>query len=98
MIGLFGGHREGDETFLECVVREINEEISYCVTPEHFLHLAGHKGGDPEVNNCTIHSDFFIARDLPLEDLIITEGTLLIANRNGLAVMVPQFVPGFRFA
>ena len=29
MIGLFGGHREGNETFLECVVREIHEEISY---------------------------------------------------------------------
>ena len=23
MIGLFGGHREGAETFLECVVREV---------------------------------------------------------------------------
>jgi len=22
-IGLFGGHREGNETFLECVVREV---------------------------------------------------------------------------
>jgi hypothetical protein len=29
MIGLFGGHREGNETFLECVVREIYEEISH---------------------------------------------------------------------
>ncbi len=24
-IGLFGGHREGEETFLECVVREVSE-------------------------------------------------------------------------
>jgi 8-oxo-dGTP diphosphatase len=30
-VGLFGGHREGAETFLECVVREIQEEISYFV-------------------------------------------------------------------
>jgi 8-oxo-dGTP diphosphatase len=28
-IGLFGGHREGNETFLDCVVREIHEELSY---------------------------------------------------------------------
>ena len=24
-VGLFGGHREGDETFLKCVVREVHE-------------------------------------------------------------------------
>ena len=29
MIGFFGGHREGNETFLECVVREIHEELSF---------------------------------------------------------------------
>jgi 8-oxo-dGTP diphosphatase len=29
VIGLFGGHREGDETFLACAVREIHEELSY---------------------------------------------------------------------
>src|SRR5579864_3953837 len=26
-VGLFGGHREGNETYLQCVVREIYEEI-----------------------------------------------------------------------
>src|SRR5215468_6548023 len=39
-IGLFGGHREGDETFLECAVREVHEEISYFISPERFEHLA----------------------------------------------------------
>jgi 8-oxo-dGTP pyrophosphatase MutT (NUDIX family) len=34
MIGLFGGHREGNETFLECVVREIYEEISHFLPSE----------------------------------------------------------------
>jgi 8-oxo-dGTP diphosphatase len=28
-IGLFGGHREDDETFLDCAVRELHEELSY---------------------------------------------------------------------
>jgi len=28
-IGLFGGHREGEETFLGCVVREVFEETGY---------------------------------------------------------------------
>ena len=25
LVGLFGGHREGNETFLDCVVREVHE-------------------------------------------------------------------------
>ncbi|WP_156434041.1 NUDIX domain-containing protein [Bradyrhizobium retamae] len=29
-IGLFGGHREGDETFLECIVRELHEDRIFC--------------------------------------------------------------------
>jgi 8-oxo-dGTP diphosphatase len=32
-VGLFGGHREGGESYLECVVREIREEIGYYVSP-----------------------------------------------------------------
>ena len=36
MIGLFGGHREGDETYLACVQREVEEEISYHVTADRF--------------------------------------------------------------
>jgi NUDIX domain len=44
MIGLFGGHREGEETFLDCVVREIHEEISYFVPAERFVHLVSYKG------------------------------------------------------
>jgi 8-oxo-dGTP pyrophosphatase MutT (NUDIX family) len=32
-IGFFGGHREYSETYLECVVREVHEEISYFVPP-----------------------------------------------------------------
>jgi 8-oxo-dGTP diphosphatase len=43
-VGLFGGHREGDETFLECVVREIHEEISYFVPAERFEYLASLSG------------------------------------------------------
>jgi 8-oxo-dGTP diphosphatase len=38
-IGLFGGHREGEETFLACAVREIHEELSFYVPPERFDFL-----------------------------------------------------------
>ena len=48
-IGLFGGHREGDETYLQCVVREIHEEISLFVPPNRFEHLASLDGADIDV-------------------------------------------------
>ena len=97
-IGLFGGHREGNETFLECVVREIYEETSYYVPPERFTLLASHEGDDPEVENGTVRSEFFIADHIPVEDLMITEGALLIADPNELAAIEPQFTPALRFA
>jgi 8-oxo-dGTP diphosphatase len=64
-IGLFGGHREGN---------------------------------DPEVENGTVRSEFFIADHIPVEDLMITEGALLIANPNELVAIEPQFTPSLRFA
>ena len=45
-IGLFGGRREGDESFLECIVREIHEELGYYLPPERFEHLARWSGPD----------------------------------------------------
>jgi 8-oxo-dGTP diphosphatase len=39
MIGLFGGHREGNETFLQCLVREIHDELTYFV-PGRALSMA----------------------------------------------------------
>jgi hypothetical protein len=34
-VALFGGHREGEETFLKCVVRWV-EELSYFIPAKHF--------------------------------------------------------------
>lgn len=45
-VGLFGGHREGDETYLQCAVREIHEEIGYFVPPHCFEHLMTYNGVD----------------------------------------------------
>ena len=45
-VGLFGGHREGDETLLDCVVRELSEELTYFVPPDRFKHLASADGRD----------------------------------------------------
>jgi 8-oxo-dGTP diphosphatase len=47
-VGMFGGHREGAESFLDCVVREVREEISCHVPADRFRHLLTLNGADPE--------------------------------------------------
>ena len=48
-VGLFGGHREGGETFLDCVVCEIHEELSFFVPPDQFDLITKRSGPDSEV-------------------------------------------------
>ena len=45
-IGMFGGHREASEFFLECVAREIREEISYAVPEHRFEYLTSYNDAD----------------------------------------------------
>ena len=97
-VGLFGGHREGTETFMQCVVREIYEEISYFVPPSHFEHLTRYEGNDPEINGGTVYGEFFVARDLPAECLVITEGSLRIIRPDEVAAIKPDLTPSARFA
>jgi 8-oxo-dGTP diphosphatase len=65
-VGLFGGHREEDETYLQCVVREIHEEIGYFVSPDRFEHLVSYEGIDMDGEVGTIRGEFFVARDVRL--------------------------------
>jgi 8-oxo-dGTP diphosphatase len=97
-VTLFGGHREGDETYLECVVREIHEEISYFVPAERFEHVATLDGTDIEVEGGTVRGEFFIARDISVDALVITEGSLLIVNPSELAQMDHNLTPSAKFA
>jgi 8-oxo-dGTP diphosphatase len=92
-IGLFGGHREGDETYLQCIVREIHEEVSYFLPPESFIHLTSFDGDDIDVVGGTVHGEFFVARGVPVERLIVTEGSLLIVEPNGLFLVEHRLSP-----
>jgi 8-oxo-dGTP pyrophosphatase MutT (NUDIX family) len=96
MIGLFGGHREGDETFLQCVVREVFEEISLFLPPERFVHLITYSGNDP--GGGTLHAEIFIANDVPVDRLVITEGALLSVRPEDIAAVANKFSPVARFA
>jgi 8-oxo-dGTP diphosphatase len=93
-IGLFGGHREGDETYLQCIVREVHEEIGYFLPPERFEYLTSYDGIDIDVDGSTaLHGEVFVARGVPLERLVITEGKLLVAEPDELASLTPRLSP-----
>jgi 8-oxo-dGTP diphosphatase len=97
-VALFGGHREGDETYLECAVRELHEELSYLIPPERFMHLKTVAGSDLDVEGGTVQGGIFVIQDIPVEDLIITEGSLLIVDKEELAKIVPALTPFALFA
>jgi 8-oxo-dGTP diphosphatase len=93
-IGLFGGHRESDETYLQCIVREVYEEIGYFLPPERFEYLTSYDGTDIDVEGSTaLHGKIFVARGVPVETLVITEGKLFVAEPDELASLTPRLSP-----
>jgi 8-oxo-dGTP pyrophosphatase MutT (NUDIX family) len=83
-ISLFGGSREGDESFLDCVVREVHEEIGHYLPPGRFEPIGQMLGHDYAFPGDTMHCEIFLARGVPAEALTITEGTLRIVARDEL--------------
>jgi len=95
-VALFGGHREGEETYLECAVREIHEELGYFVSPERFEHLISHSGDDLDIEGGTVSAEFFVVRDIPVEAVSVTEGSLLVVNPSDLPALAGKLVPLIR--
>src|SRR5262245_29215254 len=90
-IALFGGHREKEESFLECIVREVNEEIGYHVPGRAFEHLGEFRNVHPDgsIGFCQV----FVARGIPKANLAITEGTLIVVSHADLAGLAGQITP-----
>ena len=92
-IGMFGGHREARESFLECVAREIREEISYAVPEHRFEYLASYNDADIEAGVGTLHGEFFILRDIPVDELVVTEGSLRIVRPDEIDSLTNSLTP-----
>jgi 8-oxo-dGTP diphosphatase len=97
-VGLFGGQREGDETFLQCMSREILEETGLAIPAEQFEPITIYEGSDIDGAGGEIAGAFFVARDIPVDKLAIVEGTLLIAMPADLTTLEPRFTPFTRFS
>jgi 8-oxo-dGTP diphosphatase len=95
---LFGGQREGDESFLECVTREIHEEIGLNLPPERFERIGYYSGPDPSTPNGTVRGEVFLARDLPLDALNVTEGKLRVVALNELPQIQDALTPLAKYA
>jgi 8-oxo-dGTP diphosphatase len=97
-IGLFGSHREGDESALDCVVRELAEELTYDIAPGRFVPLAWREGEDSERSGGTFRGDFFLLHDIPRDKIVVTEGTLLVVAPNEISRIEKKLTPTARFA
>jgi 8-oxo-dGTP pyrophosphatase MutT (NUDIX family) len=93
MICLFGGHREGDESFEECVARELCEELSYFIPAERITRLGGHRGVDLDRGFGTADCDFFLVRGVPADEVSVTEGSLLIVDQRNWTLLGGRLAP-----
>src|SRR5256885_14854817 len=66
MISLFGGRREADESFLDCIVREIHEEIGYYLPPARFERIGRWVCPCSAVAGGRLHGVIFFARASPV--------------------------------
>jgi 8-oxo-dGTP diphosphatase len=97
-ISLFGGHREGDESYLECIVREIHEELSYYVPPERFLLLSQWIEPDHAQPGGKLYAELFLAREIPVTPILVTEGTLQIVAATDIDGISENLTPTTLFA
>jgi 8-oxo-dGTP diphosphatase len=94
MVTLFGGHREGNETFLECAVRELHEELSYFIPPDRFEPLWSYDGPDWTNPARSLRAEYFVVRAIPIDQIKVTEGTLLVVDRAAVADLTAKMAPG----
>lgn len=91
MIGLFGGHREGDESFLACLQREIEEETGQVLAADRCQPIVELSARYPMGGG--VSGAFFVVRDVPLADVVVTEGSGLIVERGDLPAILPKMTP-----
>ena len=91
MIGLFGGHREGTETPLECAQREIHEETGITFPPEQFRLLVQIDANFPAGGG--IKGSFYLVRDVPIDQAVITEGQPRILVHDDLPSLLHRMTP-----
>ena len=96
MIGLFGGHREGDESFLDCVQREVEEEITFKLPREAFEEIVTMRIAYPE-GSCVQGTYYIVRSGIPTDKLVVTEGSLKPVAMSELADLLHRMTPSACF-
>ncbi|EHR04613.1 arsenate reductase/protein-tyrosine-phosphatase family protein [Bradyrhizobium sp. WSM471] len=92
-ISFFGGRREERETSLQCIVREVAEEIGATLSPDEFEHLVTLDIPDPENVGGHVKGAYFVARGLDASTLRVTEGQLVIVDTGSFAAIRDKITP-----
>lgn len=92
-LALFGGRREPPETALQCIVREVFEEIGYKVLADNFEFLIRLHGADPEKIAGYVKGEVFVARNVPSSNLVVTEGALMVVHPSDLSEIRLDMTP-----
>ena len=79
-IALFGGRREPTETPLECIMREVAEEIGYKGSASDFEIFVSLNSADPEKIAKRLCGAVFVVRNIPSSDLEVSEGKLMVVH------------------
>ena len=96
MVGLFGGHREGDESSLQCVRREVLEETGITLAPSQFAPLVAFSVAYPAGGG--VKGDFYVVRDFPIASAVVTEGTGLVIAPSDLPALLARMTPSTCYA
>ncbi|MDX2205673.1 MAG: NUDIX domain-containing protein [Hyphomicrobiaceae bacterium] len=97
LIGLFGGHRDPGEGALDCVLRELEEEIGERIAPERaepFLTLVT----TLEEPNVVVDLTLYVVRGIELGRLVVTEGQPLVTDIAALGPLYGRMTPAAAFA
>jgi len=91
LFGLFGGHKEGIETPIETVQREIEEETGLAFDAERFEPLVNFSVTYPAGGG--MQGAYYVLRNVPLADVVITEGSPLVIAQSELPAILGRMTP-----
>lgn len=91
LVGLFGGHKEGDETPIETVRREIEEETGLAFEARRFQPLVDFAVAYPGGGG--VKGVYYVLRDVAIGDAVVTEGSALVATRAELPTLLWRMTP-----
>lgn len=96
MLGIFGGHVEENESYLEAAIREIEEETGYRATPDEMQFLIEFENKYPMSN--TMKGIFYLLENIDQSKLKITEGVLEVISIEDIPNHFHEIVPTTCFA